>query len=77
MSNGGRKRRTTRFSAILNAEGVRKLEIHRWMYIVFGEHSMPRSLVLGWHMRFREGHVLLQDDAQLSQHPPYSPDLFP
>jgi hypothetical protein len=33
------------------------------MSVVYGEHSMSRSHMLGWHKRFQEGRVSLKDDA--------------
>ena len=47
----------------LTAEGVGGTDIHRRVSQVYGEHCMSHARVKAWHKCFREGRVLLADDA--------------
>ena len=48
----------------LTAEGVGGTDIHWRMSQEYGEHCMSLARVKAWHKHFREGWVLLADDAR-------------
>ena len=48
----------------LVGEGAGTREIHRRIFVVYGERCMPLLSVHAWQKRFREGRKSLQNDSR-------------